>query len=105
MRAIVVCAVLAACGGGKSNSGPDAFYTTCGNPGDLGNELGIGKFCQTIADCSSTPMASICSNLGDVTTFFCTRTCQSTGSADQCGTGAQCVCSGGCGCVPNTCLQ
>ena len=26
----------------------DAFESDCGHPGDLGNELGIGKFCASL---------------------------------------------------------
>ena len=78
---------LTACGSSKAQ--PDTFSSSCGHPGDQGNELGVGKFCQMISDCNTTPNASICSNLGDVTTFFCTRTCQGDAGNDQCGTGAQ----------------
>jgi hypothetical protein len=83
----------------------DAFASTCGQPGDQGNQLGVGKFCTTLNDCSSTPSAGLCSNLGDATTFFCTKFCTSGGAADQCGTGATCQCgNGGCGCTPDACL-
>jgi hypothetical protein len=85
----------------------DAFYSQCGHPGDTGNELGIGKFCQSLDDCSSTPSAPLCSILGSSTTFFCTTTCSMTGSASQCGTATQCVCNSGnqCGCTPSVCLH
>ena len=85
---------------------PDAFASTCGMPGDQGNELGVGKFCQTLNDCNGTPSAPLCSNLGDETTFFCTKFCSANGSADQCGTAATCTCnsSNQCGCTPNACL-
>ncbi len=83
---------------------PDAYASTCGHPGDLGNELGIGKFCERLSDCSGT--AGLCSVLGDPTTHFCTKTCSATGPADQCGTATQCECnaSNQCGCTPSACL-
>lgn len=126
--AIVLAAALAACGTSSSGNPPhpdahtgsstdappphpdgppaDAFASTCGQPGDQGNELGVGKFCQTLNDCNGTPSAPLCSNLGDETTFFCTKFCTSGGSADQCGTAASCTCNSNnqCGCTPNACL-
>jgi hypothetical protein len=52
---LVIC--IAACGGGSdpqpaidAESSADAFESDCGFPGDVGNELGIGKFCASIAD-------------------------------------------------------
>lgn len=115
MRLAVLCVVvvLAACsssGGGSSKSPDaastaDAYFTKCGAPGDVGNELGIGKFCASIGDCSGTQSAPLCSSLGDKDTHFCTRTC-TMGSTTQCGTGATCTCNSGnqCGCTPNACL-
>lgn len=90
----------------KADAAVDAFASTCGNPGDMGNELGVGHFCQQISDCSATTGAKICSILGDTTTHFCTKTCTNGGSADQCGANAECTCnaSNQCGCTPSTCL-
>lgn len=103
--------LLVACGGGEGgtaqpDAAPDAFESTCGMPGDQGNELGVGKFCATLSDCSATPMAKLCSSLGDPTTHFCTKTCQ-MGSTDQCGAATSCVCnaSNQCGCTPDACLN
>jgi hypothetical protein len=112
LSSCVMAALLAACSGGGDGGGaqppdaaPDAFASDCGRPGDVGNELGIGKFCASLGDCS-TPSAPLCSTLGDPDTHFCTRTCLATGPATQCGTGAQCTCdaSNRCGCTPTTCL-
>jgi hypothetical protein len=109
MRAVlVVFTLLAACGGGtpaKMDAAIDAFFSTCGHPGDTGNEKGIGKFCQALSDCQGT-MAPLCSILGDTTTHFCTTTCQMMGSDASCGTNATCECnaSNQCGCTPNACL-
>lgn len=110
---ILLCVGLAivACSSDKTKtpdaaSTADAFFSNCGHPGDVGNELGIGKFCASLGDCSSTMAAPLCSSLGDTTTHFCTKTCTSTGSAGQCGTATTCTCnsSNQCGCTPNTCL-
>lgn len=114
-RAVVLSAslLLCACGGDDDGSSPaidarapDAFESDCGRPGDQGNEQGIGKFCLTLQDCSTTPSARLCSSLGDPNTHFCTKTCTSGGPASQCGTGAECTCnaSNQCGCTPSVCL-
>jgi hypothetical protein len=91
---------------GKADAAVDAFSSTCGHPGDMGNDQGVGKFCQSQSDCSGTPNASLCSVIGDATTHFCTHICTSGGSADQCGSDAMCTCnsSNQCGCTPNACL-
>lgn len=101
----------AACGGGGSSKPPDAkmpdaFQSTCGEPGDVGNEMGIGKFCASLSDCTN-PSAGLCSSLGDPTTHFCTHTCKSTDPVTVCGTGAECTCnaSNQCGCTPSKCLH
>jgi hypothetical protein len=110
---VIVLALLAAwaCGGNSStpkkpDAAIDAFSSTCGQPGDMGNELGIGKFCNNLQDCQGTPSAQLCSIVGESTTHFCTKTCTSTGSAGQCGTNAMCECnsSNQCGCTPTACL-
>jgi hypothetical protein len=73
----------------------------CGQPGDAGNELGVGKYCSGFGDC--TGMANLCSTLGDPQLHFCTMVCQMGGN---CGTGATCQCQGGqCGCFPNSCMN
>jgi len=108
--AMLVFIFVAGCGGEDGNKTPDAsvdaYYSECGYPGDLGNELGIGKFCPNgLSDCADTPSAPLCSSLGSSVTHFCTKTCQ-MGSTDQCGTGAECTCdnSNRCGCTPSSCL-
>jgi hypothetical protein len=108
MGKLVMIVLLAAIGCGGGESAPaDAWQTTCGMPGDEGNELGVGKFCQTLGDCDGT-QAPICSNIGDETTWFCVRLCSSTDPDSVCGTGAECACDSGgnnCGCTPSACLQ
>lgn len=106
---LVVVLASGACGGDDTGSAHhdaavDAFFSTCGHPGDTGNEVGIGKFCEILSDCSGT--APLCSSIGDDTTHFCTRTCP-MGNDTVCGTGAQCTCnsSNQCGCTPTVCLM
>jgi hypothetical protein len=97
---------LAGCGGDDAPAAPDAFFSTCGLPGDEGNELGIGRFCETLGDCAGAADAPLCSNIGDATTWFCTRTCADETDDGVCGAGAECTCGdGGCGCTPSVCLQ
>src|SRR5689334_19622183 len=103
--ACVMFAGVAACDGGGGSSrppdaAPDAFESDCGQPGDVGNDLGIGRFCTSLGDCTD-PRAPLCSILGDTKTHFCTKTCQASGPATQCGTGAECTCNNGgqCGCT------
>ena len=103
---------VAACDGGSGTPAPpdvatiDAYESDCGKPGDVGNELGIGQFCASLGDCSTTMSAPLCSSLGDRNTHFCTKTCTNGGPTTQCGTGAECTCnaSNQCGCTPSVCL-
>ena len=107
-----ICAVVAlavACGSSSEKKAPDAapdvaFATKCGKPGDTGNDVGVGKYCADLNDCSGT--APLCSVLGDPMTHFCTRTCQGSGSNAVCGSDAMCTCNSNnqCGCTPNACL-
>ena len=102
--AALLALLIAACGE-SSSAPPDAFETLCGAPGDEGNELGVGKFCETLNDCSTTADAPLCSVIGDENTHFCTKTCMETDPDTVCGDGAECVCgNGGCGCTPTACL-
>lgn len=61
-------------GPGVADASPDAFESICGEPGDEGNALGVGKFCLTISDCSSTAEAPLCSSLGDPASRSATTT-------------------------------
>lgn len=105
----VAIAFLIACSGGGDtgasvDAGTSGLAMTCGHPGDLGNTLGVGKYCTQIPDCSGLT-AGICAILGDPNAHFCTKTCMQ-GSTDACGSDATCACQGSqCGCVPNACLH
>ena len=112
IRALIIFIVTAAACDGSSSTpdmpdapSVDAYASECGHPGDLGNELGIGQFCASLGDCSTTMAAPLCSSLGDRTTHFCTKTC-TAGSTTACGTGAECVCNAGNqrGCTPSVSL-
>ncbi len=114
MRMIIIIvasitAAMVACGSSSSPKKPDAAVDAsdsfCGHPGDTGNELGVGQYCNTLTDCSSNAGAHLCATLGNPQAHFCTKTCVGSGSAGQCGTMATCECQGGqCGCTPNSCL-
>jgi hypothetical protein len=74
----------------------------CGQPGDVGNEKGVGKYCGGGASCPAG--APFCSSLGDPKTNFCTNLCSGATDTTTCGTNATCQCMGGqCGCFPNSC--
>jgi hypothetical protein len=101
---LVLAIALCACGGDDGGAAQsDAFESDCGKPGDMGNEVGVGKFCASLGECGST--APLCSSIGDPDTHFCTRTCP-MGDSSVCGTGAECTCnsSNQCGCTPSACL-
>jgi hypothetical protein len=107
--------------GGAASDALEAIDSSCGQVGDQGNSLGVGKFCQNFSDCAGTSQSHLCSIIGDDTTHFCTFICtappadagaeggadvDSGYSPDECGTGATCTCgNGGCGCTPNICLS
>ncbi|HEY4239189.1 MAG TPA: hypothetical protein VGM88_05210 [Kofleriaceae bacterium] len=99
-------------GGSDAQAGSDAIVVgdavetgVCGQPGDQGNELGVGLYCTSITDCFGTSGAPLCAVLGDPNAHFCTKTC-TMGDDASCGTNASCTCntSNQCGCTPNYCL-
>ncbi len=94
-------------GGGGDDSGgpalPDPSNSRCGHPGDQGNSLGVGHFCQSSVDCENNTKATICAIIGDDKSFFCTFVCHEDGGPDQCGENAECACQGACGCFPKAC--
>lgn len=76
---------------------------SCGNPGDAGNELGVGRYCDTTADCAGLP-ASVCAFAydGSLPHVCIVAPCD---GATNCGASATCTCNAlGCGCLPDACL-
>ena len=96
----------AGCGSGTPTPGPDLAMSTsgdlevnslCGHPGDVGNSLGVGKYCKESAECMGQ-MAAVCSTLmeppqGPV--YFCTFPCDATATTNPCGANATCTCLDG----------
>jgi hypothetical protein len=80
----------------------------------MGNQFGVGAFCNNITECSQLPEAHLCATLGSPGAHFCTMRCQLVpeggpapdgGFTTDCGQGATCTCRGtDCGCTPNMCL-
>jgi hypothetical protein len=107
-------------GGAGDDGGSCAkIDSSCGQPCDPGNALGVGHYCDHIPDCTSLPQAHLCSSLGDLTTHFCTFRCSLPDAAPpdggdgglpfptDCGQGAVCTCDNSganCGCTPSVCL-
>jgi hypothetical protein len=76
----------------------------CSTPGNPGNELGVGKYCQDSLDC--TGGVNLCASTIAPNLLFCTKACTMNGGNAQCGSGAQCQCAGTqCACVPGECLM
>lgn len=99
-------------GGGGSrvdlSVAPDLHVTPtscCGVPGNPGNELGVGKFCNDSVACA-TVKANVCAATFAPGLTFCTMACSANAGNTQCGSGAQCQCGmGQCACVPGECVM
>lgn len=86
------------------DSGVMAPAGSCAQPGDVGNELGIGTFCSPRGgQCAAFPQAGVC--LATIAPgegqWFCTRLC-----SDDADCGSDAVCTGdgrGAACVPARC--
>lgn len=81
----------------------------CGFPGDSGNSLGVGRFCETNEQCEGTA-ATFCSSAEngqtDHQSFYCTLGCDPDDGTNPCGEGAVCACEEvGCGCTPVSCID
>ncbi len=91
---------------GASDAGyavDSAGFKGCGHPGDQGNSIGVGKYCNSFGDCLGNSQAVLCATLGDPNAHFCTNACQQ-GDPTACGEKASCVCQGSqCGCFPDAC--
>lgn len=90
-------------GAADANIGPDADTANlCAEPGAVGNSAGVGKYCQTNADCGGQS-ASLCTIVQQPDAPpFCTKVCFGVG--DECGENASCEGDGTLkGCTP-TCV-
>jgi hypothetical protein len=88
---------------GIADAGADTAPFQCGKPGDPGNSIGVGKYCDTLVDCLGNSGATLCATLGDPGAHFCTTTC-TQGNNAACGEKATCQCQGTqCGCFPDAC--
>lgn len=77
-----------------------SVVSQCGQPGDPGNSVGVGKYCVVQADCRS---GTICTHAFVAAEYFCTIPC-SPSNPSMCGENAGCACnSGQCGCLPAAC--
>jgi hypothetical protein len=123
MRALLLMVLLTGCGASSStgDAGADlamvdfsgTMPTQCGQPGDTGNSLGVGKYCTNLGpDCpAGGANALLCSALfngstpSPTDTFFCSFACQMTSPPDFCGENATCLCdTRGCACIPTYCI-
>ena len=106
---------LAACGDDDDvaparDLGVDAFVMapaeSCAQPGDVGNDIGIGTFCTPRGnECRAFPLAGLClaAAAPSERQWFCTRLCERD---DQCGADARCFGDArGMSCVPSRCLD
>lgn len=84
----------------------DAGPPQCGARGEKGNELGVGKFCNSTGDCAGNHKAGICATFLEPNEHFCSMLCPVDGGPDDCGSGSRCVCQSNiCGCVPMACAD
>lgn len=129
MRAILCSSLLFFACGDNGSSNPDlamsvhdmaappgadlALNSSCGHPGDPGNSIGVGKFCNgpLTGDPNCPSTAPICAHGQRMDVYFCTTPCFacSTGTCTDpnCKENALCQCdaaAGGCGCVPSLCV-
>jgi hypothetical protein len=103
-------------GGGAADAGGDEcgkVDSACGQPCEPGNNLGIGRFCNTLHDCDGTQIPTLCATLGAPDEHFCTAACSPPDAGDaggglptDCGQNATCQCQGSqCGCFPTACFH
>lgn len=131
MRSLSIALLLfaaAACGSGSNNSDAAAaaadlsgvapgadlgLLSRCGHAGDVGNSLGVGKFCTNQGpDCTGNSKAKSCSALFNGQTpmptdaYFCSFQCQMTDPPGTCGDNAVCLCNAMniCACIPTSCV-
>jgi hypothetical protein len=98
-------------GGGMAGGGVGGFggqktpKNSCIQPGDKGNNIGVGTYCSPAGkQCQNFPLAGLC--LADVgqDQWFCSKI--GCTKSSECGNDATCVIhSDGSACVPNHCLD
>lgn len=79
----------------------------CGQPGDTGNAIGVGKYCTKDSMCPSTAPFCSYAHQPERMTFFCLQVCSGPDDKTTCGAGATCVKDPNAplpGCVPDSCL-
>jgi hypothetical protein len=101
----ILSVLVLACGDASQSARPDGpLETGCGKPGELGNSLGVGKYCTRGGhECASNSFALFCTVTYEPSApAFCTNAC--TRDPD-CGDGAYCSGSGMglTGCLPAVC--
>lgn len=108
---IVMAGALAGCGSSgttAADAGRDANppATSCVQPGEPGNETGVGRYCSPHGgECATTASARLClpdlaPTVGD---WYCLKLCTTDA---ECGSSAVCVHSpSGSGCAPLQCVR
>lgn len=86
-----------------------AGTTGCNGECEVGNEMGVGRYCTPDGNECRGQLAAFCTvDFNDSADSFCTRPCNPDGDVvAQCGVDAICRTedgSGPAGCVPNSCL-
>jgi hypothetical protein len=81
---------------------PKAQTANCGNPGDQGNEMGIGRYCTAGGgECQGTQSPYCSVDVVQGVPAFCSKPCETDA---ECGTGATCQGTGlERGCAPAAC--
>ena len=85
-----------------------AAVICCGKPGEKGNAIGVGKYCESLAECIDNPRAKLCATLGGDDRYrFCTFVCDPKADGGNiCGDNASCQCDNGqCACTPSFCIN
>jgi hypothetical protein len=82
----------------------DGAEGNCVPPGTLGNDAGVGGYCELTSDC---PFGTLCTGLfgAPANDWFCSRLCDVDAGNIPCGEGAMCISDPrGIACVPLVCI-
>ena len=86
---------IALVGCGEESAKGDPIADNCGFSTSLGNNLGIGKFCNESADCPEVASGAVlqCSTVlvDNTLPLMCSRPCDLAAADSGCGTGAACT--------------